>query len=292
MRRFFATRWPSGAASRSRIFATSRSRRTPAASWRKHASRSSRPDRRRPGSWSRRRAGSRARADDCERAVARTSLRAAHARPLSGWPASGCARDLSARPEDAEPGSGLEPGPQLQELERRMLNQDPALELRRASTAVSSSQRHRRRLVLAGAVLVGLAALALGLVLTTGDAKSPVVIPDSLVKIDPKTNKVVDVIGVGRLPVATALGGDFVWVVNVGDSTLTRVDSSSGDTRTIGGLEQPGGDHRRWQRQRLGHDCHLRVGHPRERQEHSTQTSRFRFTTPPSCRQSAPVRSG
>ena len=134
---------------------------------------------------------------------------------------------------------GLEPGPQLQELERRMLNQDPALEPRRASTAISSSQRHRRRLVLAGAVLVGLAALALGLVLTTGDAKSPVVIPDSLVKIDPKTNKVVDVIGVGRLPVATALGGDFVWVVNVGDSTLTRVDSNSGDTRTIGGLNNP-----------------------------------------------------
>ena len=136
---------------------------------------------------------------------------------------------------------GLEPGPQLQELERRMLNQDPALEPRPASTAISSSQRQRRRLVLAGAALVGLAALALGLVLTTGDAKSPVVIPDSLVKIDPKTNKVVDVIGVGRLPVATALGGDFVWVVNVGDSTLTRVDSNSGDTRTIGGLNNPAG---------------------------------------------------
>jgi DNA-binding SARP family transcriptional activator/streptogramin lyase len=136
---------------------------------------------------------------------------------------------------------GLEPGPQLQELERRMLNQDPALEPRPASTAIGSSQRHRRRLILAGAVLVGLAALALGLVLTTGDAKSPVVIPDSLVKIDPKTNKVVDVIGVGRLPVATALGGDFVWVVNVGDSTLTRVDSNSGDTRTIGGLNNPSG---------------------------------------------------
>jgi streptogramin lyase len=134
---------------------------------------------------------------------------------------------------------GLEPGPQLQELERRMLNQDPALAPGRASTPIRSSQRHRRRFLLAGAALVGLAALALGLVLTSGDAGPPVVVPDSLVKIDPKTNKVVDVIGVGRLPVAAALAGDFVWVVNTADSTLTRVDTRSGRAQTIGGLNNP-----------------------------------------------------
>jgi DNA-binding SARP family transcriptional activator/streptogramin lyase len=136
---------------------------------------------------------------------------------------------------------GLQPGPQLQELERRMLNQDPALAPGNASMAVHSSQRHRRRFLLAGAVLVGVAAVALGLVLTNGGAKSPVVIPDSLVKIDPKTNKVVDVIRVGRLPVAVALAGNFVWVVNSADSTLTRVDTSSGQTQTIGGLSSPTG---------------------------------------------------
>ena len=150
---------------------------------------------------------------------------------------------------------GLQPGPQLQELERRMLNQDPALAPGRASRAVPSSQRHRRRFLLAGAVLVGVAAVVLGLVLTSGGAKSPVVVPDSLVKIDPKTNKVVDVIRVGRLPVATALAGDFVWVINNGDSTLTRVDTSSGQAQTIGGLNNPHGDRRRRQRQRLGHNC-------------------------------------
>lgn len=136
---------------------------------------------------------------------------------------------------------GLQPSPQLQELERRMLNQDPELAPGRASTAIRSSQRHRRRFLLAGAVLVGVAAVALGLVLTNGDAKAPVVIPDSLVKIDPKTNKVVDVIRVGRLPVAAALAGDFVWVVNNADSTLTRVDTRSGHAQTIGGLNNPTG---------------------------------------------------
>jgi DNA-binding SARP family transcriptional activator/streptogramin lyase len=136
---------------------------------------------------------------------------------------------------------GLQPSPQLQELERRMLNQDPALAPERTSTAIRSSQRHRRRFLLAGAALLGVAAVALGLVLTNGGAKSPVVIPNSLVKIDPKTNKVVDVIRVGRLPVATALAGDFVWVVNNGDSTLTRVDTSSGHAQTVGGLNNPTG---------------------------------------------------
>jgi streptogramin lyase len=136
---------------------------------------------------------------------------------------------------------GLQPGPQLQELERRMLNQDPALAPARPSLALPSLRRDRRWLLLAGATLIGVAALVLGLVLTGGDAKSPVVVPDSLVKIDPKTNKVVDVIRVGRLPVATALAGDFVWVANVGDSTLTRVDTRSGQTQTIGGLNSPTG---------------------------------------------------
>jgi streptogramin lyase len=136
---------------------------------------------------------------------------------------------------------GLEPGPRLQELERRMLNQDPALAPARPSGALPSLRRDRRWFLLAGATLVGVGALVIGLVLTGGDAKSPVVVPDSLVKIDPKTNKVVDVIPVGRLPVAAALAGDFVWVVNVGDSTLTRVDSNSGDARTIGGLTNPTG---------------------------------------------------
>jgi len=136
---------------------------------------------------------------------------------------------------------GLQPGPQLQELERRMLNQDPALAPRGTSTAVPSSKSHRRRFLVAGAVLVGAAAVVLGLVLTSGGAKSPVVIPDSLVKIDQKTNKVVDVIRVGRLPVGTALAGDFVWVINNGDSTLTRVDTRSGQAQTIGGLNTPTG---------------------------------------------------
>jgi DNA-binding SARP family transcriptional activator/streptogramin lyase len=134
---------------------------------------------------------------------------------------------------------GLEPGPRLQELERRMLNQDPALAPARPSGALPSLRRDRRWFLLAGATLVGVGALVIGLVLTGGDAKSPVVVPDSLVKIDPKTNKVVDVIRVGRLPVAAALAGDFVWVVNNGDSTLTRVDTRSGRAQTIGGLNNP-----------------------------------------------------
>ena len=92
-------------------------------------------------------------------------------------------------------------------------------------------------------------------------------IPDSLVKIDPKTNKVVDVIRVGRLPVATALAGDFVWVANVGDSTLTRVDTRSGQAQTIGGLNTPTGIAADDNGNVWVTTARLRVGHPRERQD-------------------------
>jgi DNA-binding SARP family transcriptional activator/streptogramin lyase len=136
---------------------------------------------------------------------------------------------------------GLQPSPQLQELERRMLNQDPGLAPGRASTEIGSSKRHRRTFFLAGAALAVVAAVAIGLLLTSGDDESPVVIPNSLVKIDSNTNKVVDVIGVGRLPVAATFAGHFVWVVNNSDSTLTRVDTATGLTQTIGGLKNPTG---------------------------------------------------
>ncbi len=135
---------------------------------------------------------------------------------------------------------GLQPGRQLQELERRMLNQDPELTPAHASTSARSTrQSRRRRFLVAGSALAAIAALALGLALTNDDPKPPVVVPNSLVKIDPRTNKVVDVIRVGRLPIAVALAGDSVWVVNNGDSTITHIDTGSDHAQTIAGVNNP-----------------------------------------------------
>lgn len=48
---------------------------------------------------------------------------------------------------------------------------------------------------------------------------------NSVVRIDPKTNKVIETIAVGKAPCSgLAIGFDSLWVPNCGDQTLSRVD--------------------------------------------------------------------
>jgi YVTN family beta-propeller protein len=136
---------------------------------------------------------------------------------------------------------GLQPGPELEELQRRILNQDAALAVPPRSEPRIPARRppgHRAWLVL-GVVLLGVAALTLALVLGTGGGGAPVVIPNSLVKVDPDTGKVLDVIRVGRQPVAVAVVGRHIWVSNNEDETVMRVDPETGRTDPIGGVRPP-----------------------------------------------------
>ena len=146
---------------------------------------------------------------------------------------------------------GLEPGEQLQHLERAILVHDPALEQPKLPSEAVGKLPTRRRLgvavVLAAALFV--AALIGGFLLIQDDdaptrgSATPPVRPNSLVKIDARTNAVDDVIAVGRFPGKVAAGTGFVWVVNIGDETLTRVTTRSGRAELVGGLriEQPTG---------------------------------------------------
>jgi len=93
--------------------------------------------------------------------------------------------------------------------------------------------------VLVAGALLGAAALTLALVLSDSGGGAPTVVKDSLVKIDPETGKVLDVIRVGRQRLAVAVLGDYVWVANNEDATVTRVDPKTGRTSTIGGLKPP-----------------------------------------------------
>jgi DNA-binding beta-propeller fold protein YncE len=69
------------------------------------------------------------------------------------------------------------------------------------------------------------------------------VVPNSLVRIDARTYEIVEVVPVGRSPQKVAAQGEFVWVVNGKDETLTRVATSDGRAETVGGLrlKQPAG---------------------------------------------------
>jgi YVTN family beta-propeller protein len=126
---------------------------------------------------------------------------------------------------------GLEPGPQLQELERKILTQDPALAPRTASRRPGPppTARPGRRLALfglAGAVLIGGAAFAL--VQTFGGSSTPLVAtPNSLAVIDPGRNLLVKVIPVGHTPRGVAVGSNGVWVTNASDGTLSEIDAKS-----------------------------------------------------------------
>ena len=136
---------------------------------------------------------------------------------------------------------GLQPGPELEELQRQILNQDERLSApARTPTRTVAPTRRRPRLILVSAVALLGAAVLTGLLLwNNGGGGTPEVVPNSLVKLDPDTGKVLDVIAVGRQPVALAVVGDAVWVSNNEDATVTRVDPKTGHTDTIGGLRPP-----------------------------------------------------
>jgi DNA-binding SARP family transcriptional activator/DNA-binding beta-propeller fold protein YncE len=133
---------------------------------------------------------------------------------------------------------GLDPGPELQELERKILKQDPAIA---APPAKRPARRPAappipRRFALLGilGVLLIAAAVGVGLTLSHGD-KHLIVRPNSLVVIDPNGNRIVGVVPVGNTPRGVAVGTKAVWVTNSADGTVSEVDPKQLKvTQTIG----------------------------------------------------------
>jgi DNA-binding SARP family transcriptional activator len=132
---------------------------------------------------------------------------------------------------------GLEPGAELQRLERAILAQDPALDDSPAQTrenargvvsAPGGKRRRGRRLrLLVSALLLALvfAAATLSYILVRSEAPSRVgVAPPALVVVDPATNRIVASIPLGSRPVAVAAGAGAVWVGDEQDGTITEVD--------------------------------------------------------------------
>ena len=133
---------------------------------------------------------------------------------------------------------GLEPGAELRDLEAQILRQDPDLGPRR--TRPRAQTRTRRRVLIAAAgALVVVAGAGVATVLALPSAKPPVVVSDSLVRIDAARNRVVDVEPTGRDPAAVLASPDYLWVLNAADATVSRIDRAGGEPQTVGGLEAP-----------------------------------------------------
>lgn len=91
------------------------------------------------------------------------------------------------------------------------------------------SRRLRALLVLAGVALA--AALTFAFLRGHGAAAVPVVHENTLVRIDPATNKVSDVIDVQGTPDAVAVSGESVWVYNHGARSISEVDPETKHVR-------------------------------------------------------------
>jgi DNA-binding SARP family transcriptional activator/DNA-binding beta-propeller fold protein YncE len=137
---------------------------------------------------------------------------------------------------------GLEPGPELQRLERSILAHEPELEPPAPSVAPPRADEreeqpprrsrlatHRGRIVVAGALAAG-ALAALVFAVAGGRDQAPAAVKvaaPAVVVIDASTNRVVASIPAGSKPAAIAAGEGGVWVGDAVDGTVTRIDPDS-----------------------------------------------------------------
>jgi YVTN family beta-propeller protein len=142
--------------------------------------------------------------------------------------ALGTFREAKARLVDE---LGLDPGPELQELERAILVQDPALQapparrkVPEAPAAVPSRRRGGALIAVGGVVLLAVI-VAIAVTVADSGANAVTVAPNSLAAIDPATDRVVGAIAVGDRPGAVAFAAGSVWTANLDDQTVSRVDS-------------------------------------------------------------------
>jgi outer membrane protein assembly factor BamB len=100
-----------------------------------------------------------------------------------------------------------------------------------SALGVDSPPTRRRPLVLAAlAGLVAALAVAAGFFVRDDEQAAAAVKRDTVVRVDPETNSVVDVVDVGRSPVAAAVNGGTLWVFSF-DGTVSEIDAADGDVR-------------------------------------------------------------
>ena len=112
------------------------------------------------------------------------------------------------------------------------------------------SRRKRNAVALFAGVVVGIAAALFAL---TGSGSAAKLLPDSVIRIDPKTLKATEVAQVGDAPDLIVPSGGYLWIANnilrdsnssgisaTGHHTLIRVEPSTGTTEPVGGVEPCG----------------------------------------------------
>jgi SARP family transcriptional regulator, regulator of embCAB operon len=151
---------------------------------------------------------------------------------------------------------GAYPSPETDAVYRALLDIRSARQ-RPQPPANPEARRPRNRrpvALLLTAVLVAAVTAAILALVSRGGHAAPRVLPNSLVRIDPQTLKVTQVVRTTDAPDLVVESGGFVWVTshvlrdtvsgalrNAGDRALTRVDPSTGKAVIVGGGLAPCG---------------------------------------------------
>ncbi len=154
---------------------------------------------------------------------------------------------------------GIDPGPDLQELERAILAQDPSLgpatrplqgrvevepappEAPVAPSAPIPEVGRRRLPVVIGVLVIAVTAIAVAVAYLARREESSTFAtgPNTVVAIDPETNELVDGVRVGEGPAGVAVDAGAVWVANLLDGTVSRVDPDLGEVSRQGQVGTP-----------------------------------------------------
>jgi DNA-binding beta-propeller fold protein YncE len=130
---------------------------------------------------------------------------------------------------------GLEPSPQLREIELAILTHDPSLRPREIHRPLAWRPRRRHAWLVGAALVASAVAAAVAIPLLPSDSSADTVLPNSVAVIDPATGRLVANFPVGIGPTAVVVGGDSIWVANRADRTVSRVDPARRRiTQTIG----------------------------------------------------------
>jgi ABC-type transport system substrate-binding protein/DNA-binding SARP family transcriptional activator/streptogramin lyase len=122
---------------------------------------------------------------------------------------------------------GVEPGPGLKELERRILEQDPSLDSpRREGRPAAAARKLGRRgavIAFAGLLAAGGVAAILAVALSGNDARALASAPNSVGVVDGRHDRLQMVISAGGEPGGIAAGAGAVWVTDTASDLLLRI---------------------------------------------------------------------
>lgn len=137
---------------------------------------------------------------------------------------------------------GLNPGPELRELERRILQHDPTLA--GPHRLVRTRRSHLRRILVAAGAAAAVMGAAVGAWLGSGAASTPPALAagvSRLLAFDPSSGRRAGTTALAGAPGAITTSAGSVWVADPNGGAVSRVDPTSGavvDRILVGG--QPG----------------------------------------------------